>query len=181
VAVERSLAVPNLEVGAFAAREEGDDVAGLRAGIAIPLFDRNQGGIAEARAAEGRAGAELADFELRVRREVASAHARYRTAAAAVEALDGLVVGTLRESLSLLRRAVDAGKVSASDVLLLRRELVEGRRERVQAAGDAWLAWNDLELAVGADLPGGPTQSSPSESNASGPSKEVDKEAEDVE
>ncbi|MGD2114288.1 MAG: TolC family protein [Acidobacteriota bacterium] len=174
VSVERSLAVPNLEVGAFAAREEGDDVTGVRAGIAIPLFDRNQGGIAEARAAESRAGAERADLELRVRREVASAHARYRTAAAAVQALDGLVVGTLRESLSLLRQAVDAGKVSASDVLLLRRELVEGRRERVRAGGDAWIAWNDLELAVGADLPGGPTRPSPPEPDGSGESKEAD-------
>lgn len=66
--------------------------------------------------------------------------------------------GTLEESLELLRRAVEAGELSATDVLLLRRELVEGRREQIEAAGELWFAQNDLELAVGADLPGGGPQ-----------------------
>lgn len=151
--LERSLAIPNLELGAFAAREEGDDLTGLRAGIAIPLFDRNQGGIAEAEAAVGRAGAETAVAELAAAREVAAAYGRYLAAAEALRALEGLVVETLAESLDLLRRAVDAGELSATDVLLLRRELVEARREHVETAGELWLTLTDLELAAGNDLP----------------------------
>lgn len=58
------------------------------------------------------------------------------------------MVGTLEESLGLLRRAVDAGELSATDVLVLRRELVEGRREQIDAAGELWLARTELELAV---------------------------------
>lgn len=151
--LERSLAVPNLELGAFASREEGDDVTGLSAGIAIPLFDRNRGGIAEAAAAVDRAAAETAGAELAAAREVAAAYGHYRAAAEALSALEGLVVETLEESLDLLRRAVDAGELSATDVLLLRRELVEGRREQIETAGELWLALTDLELAVETDLP----------------------------
>jgi cobalt-zinc-cadmium efflux system outer membrane protein len=92
-----------------------------------------------------------------VRREVATAHARYRAATEALEALDGLVVETLEESLDLLRRALDAGELSGTDVLLLRRELVEGRRERIEAADELWLARIELELATGVDLSGGPS------------------------
>lgn len=153
VVLERALAVPNLELGAFASREEGDDVTGLRAGIALPLFNRNQGGIAEAEAAVGRVAAEVAAAELTAGREIAAAYAHYQAAAEALAALEGLVVETLAESLDLLRRAVEAGELSATDVLVLRRELVEGQREQIETAGELWLAESDLELAVGTDLP----------------------------
>lgn len=153
VALERALAVPNLELGAFASREEGDDVVGLRAGIAVPIFNRNRGGVAEAEAAVGRLAAERVAAELSAGREVATAYAHYQAAAAAVTALEGLVVETLEESLDLLRRAVEAGELSATEVVLARRELVEARREQIEAAGELWLARTDLELAVGGDLP----------------------------
>lgn len=152
VRLERSLAIPNLEIGAFAGSEEDDDLTGVRAGIAIPLFNRNQGGIAESRAESDRAAAEVAAAELAATREVAAAYAHYRAAAEAVTALEGLVVETLGESLDLLRRAVEAGELSATDVLLLRRELVDGQREQIEAAGELWLAGIDLELAVEGDL-----------------------------
>lgn len=153
VTLERSLAVPNLALGASASREEGDDLLGLWVGIGIPAFNRNQGGIAEARGAVNRTGAELASAELVARREVSAAYSHHQAAAEALTALRGLVVETLEENLDLLRRAVEAGELSATDVLLLRRELVEGQREQIEAAGEVWLARTDLELAVGGDLP----------------------------
>jgi len=152
VALERARAIPDLELGAFASREEGDDVVGLRLGIAVPLFNRNQGAVVEAASRVARRGAALRAAELAVRREVTVAYGRYRAAARAVEALRDLVIDTLAESLELLRKAVAAGKLSTTDVLLLRRELVDGQREQIEAAGELWLARAELELAVGGDL-----------------------------
>lgn len=149
VALQRALAVPNLRVGAFAEREEGADVFGAAVAIPLPLFDRNRGAIAEAEAAADRAAAELAAAELAVGREVASALAHYESAAAAADDLDRLVVGTLEESVDLLRRSLEAGKIGAGEVLLLRRELFEARREAVEAATEALSARAALELAVG--------------------------------
>jgi cobalt-zinc-cadmium efflux system outer membrane protein len=153
VALERSLAIPNLKLGAFASREEGDELTGLSVGIALPLFDRNQGGIAESKAAVSRVAAEVAAAELTAGREIAAAYGHYQAAAEALAALEGLVVETLAASLDLLRRAVEAGKLSATDVLLMRRELVEAQREQIETAGELWLARNELELAVGTELP----------------------------
>jgi cobalt-zinc-cadmium efflux system outer membrane protein len=147
--LERSLSVPDLRVGAFARKEEDDDIAGVGLGLAIPLFSRNQGGIAEARAGIDRGAAATRAAELLVRREVTEGRARLEAAAAALAALDELVVGTLEESLELLQGAMEAGKVSATEVLLLRRELVEGRREHVEAALEAWVTRVELELALG--------------------------------
>lgn len=150
VELQRSLARPNVRAGVFSRREEGDEITGGTIGIAIPLFDRNQGGIARAEAEVASAAAELSLTELAVRRSVAAAYARYESAAAAVEALDALVVDTLEESLELLGRALEAGKVSAGDVLVFRRELVEAQRQRVQAELDLAAARSDLRLTVGA-------------------------------
>ena len=147
--LERSRAKPNLRVRGFVAREEGDDITGLSLGLAIPVFDRNQGGIARAGAERDRARARVAATELRVRREVAAAHARHRAAAEALDALGRLVMGTLEESLTLLDRAFESGKVGITDVLVQRRELVGARREHVDAAAEAWLARIELDLASG--------------------------------
>jgi len=147
--LERSLAVPDLRLGAFNGRDEGDSITGVGLGLVIPVFNRNKGGIVEARAAVDRTGAETRNVELAVLQEVTEARARLEAAAAARDALSELVVGTLEDSLDLLRRSMEAGKVSATDVLVLRRELVEGQREYVQAAVEAWVARVELELATG--------------------------------
>lgn len=155
--LERSVRVPDLRVAAFSNREEDDDITGIGVGLLIPLFNRNQGTIAEASSAVERSDAETRAQELRVRQEVTEARARLESAGTTLAALSALVVDTLAESLDLLQRAMEAGKVSATDVLVLRRELVEGRREYVEAAVGARLARIDLELATGATpLPGAP-------------------------
>ena len=171
VGLQRSLAIPDLEIGAYVADEEGDDIVGVRAGIALPIFNRNQGGIAQARAAVDRAEAEVALEVLEVRRQVTVAHAHYQATAEALTALADLVVVNLEDSLDLLSKAVDAGELSATEVLLLRRELVEGRREHVEAAAELWLALVDLELAAATDLPDPVLDPSPSTPSPS-PSRE---------
>ncbi len=149
VELQRSLARPNLRASVFTRREEGDEITGGGVGIAVPLFDRNQGGIARSEAAVSGAAADLRATELAVRRSVTDAYARYESATQAVRALDALVVGTLEESLALLGRALEAGKVSAGEVIVLQRELVEAQRQHVQAELDLATARSDLRLAVG--------------------------------
>jgi len=156
--LERSLAKPNLRLRGFVAREEGDDITGISLGVAIPLFDRNQGGIAQAVADRDRASARVAAAEQAVRREVAAAQARHRAAVDALAALDRLVMGTLEESLTLLDRAFESGKVGITDVLVQRRELVAARLEHVAAEEEAWVARIELDLATG-DAPVPPPQS----------------------
>lgn len=147
--LEISRVVPDLTASAFTAREEGDDILGVSIGIPLPFFNRNQGGIARARSHIERADAELATAGLQVRREVAAARALYESAARGYEALDALVVETLEESLELLEESFRAGEIGATEVLVLRRELVDGRREHVEAARDLRITRIDLNLATG--------------------------------
>lgn len=162
VRLERSLAAPNLTVGLASGREaDREDLDTVSAGFSIPLFQRNQGGIASARAAESGAAAELAAAELTARREVASAVGRYAAARTALTVFRETVAGSLDENLELVQKALAAGKLRASEVLVFRREFVDSRRELIEASADAWLARIDLALASGDPVSAAPTPSTP--------------------
>lgn len=150
IALEQALARPNLVASAFQDREAGiDKITGLRLTIGVPFFNRNRGRIAEARAAAQRAAAETTTARLAVEREVASAYATYEAASAAAQGLGGQVVGSLEENLGLLQRAMEAGKISRTEVFVLRREFVESQREYLDALSQAVQARVQLYLAAG--------------------------------
>ncbi len=142
--------IPNLRLGAYYDKEEGTDtIVGGRISVSIPLFDRKQGGVAEARAALERSGHEQSALELMVRREVAAAHASLQAAVAAAERLRGQVIGALEDSLGLLERSFSVGKIGAVELLVFRREFVESEREYLSVLADAWRARITLDLASG--------------------------------
>lgn len=150
IRLERSLATPNLVIGVAKGREaDRDDLDTLRAGFTIPLFQRNQGGIATARAEEGVLSAQLASAELAVRREVVAAWSRAEATSRALAVFRQTVAGTLEENLDLVQRGLAAGKLRGSEVLVFRRELIDSRRELIEAAAEAWLAQIELDLATG--------------------------------
>lgn len=150
IARVRREAVPNLVVWGSYGREEGTDrIAGGGVGFAIPVFNRNQGPVAEARAAQRRTAAEAEALELRVSQEVTSTLARYEAASEAAASLQRQVLGTLPENLELLQRSFEAGKIGWTEVLVFRREFVDVQRDYVATLTDAQLAAIELELAAG--------------------------------
>jgi cobalt-zinc-cadmium efflux system outer membrane protein len=150
VRLQRALARPNLVARAFREREEGtDDINGAGLAVALPLFNRNRGAVAEAEAVAARTRAERELAELAARNEVASAIASYEAASAGAEVLRRQLVGTLEENLRLLQRSFEEGKIGRADLLLFRRELVEGQREFLEALAEARRAQVRLELAAG--------------------------------
>jgi cobalt-zinc-cadmium efflux system outer membrane protein len=156
IEVARREAVPDLVVEGFYEREDGDDrLRGGGIGIRIPLFDRNRGAVAEARAAERRAVADTEAAVLRVRREVAEARARYDAAFEVAATLEEQVLDTLEDSLKLLQRSFEAGKTGWTEALIFRRELIDIKRDYVDSLADARLAGIELDLAAGRALAAG--------------------------
>ena len=150
IELARRDAVPNLTFGAFVGQEDGvDHIAGGAIGIRIPLFNRNRGTIATADASHRQAVADTDTLELRVRQDVAAALARLRSATAATSTLQKQVLGTLVESLGLLQRSFEVGKVDWTQVLVFRREFVEAQRDYIDTITDAQLAATELDLAAG--------------------------------
>jgi cobalt-zinc-cadmium efflux system outer membrane protein len=142
--------VPDLAIEAFYGREEGTDrLLGGGIGVRIPLFNRNQGAIAEARAAERRAIADTEAAELQVRREVVAALARYEAALDTSAILQEHVLGTLEENLLLLQLSFEAGKTGWTEVLVFRREFIDIQRDYIESLAEARLAGIELDLAAG--------------------------------
>ncbi len=141
---------PTFEVGGFFQREDGaDDILGATLSVSVPIFDRNQAGIARGRAMRSRRSHQHEALTLRIAQEVATAFHDLAAARTAAVTLREQVLGTLEENVDLLQRAYDAGRIRATELMTLRRELIAGRRAYVDVLADAWQARIALDHATG--------------------------------
>ena len=119
---------PDITVRVALSRE-GDEniiVAGLQ--VPLPFFQRNQGQRQRSRAALERRRAEAEALRLEVQSEVSRALLAYEQARHALELYDAEVLQAQAESLSLLQRSFESGEIGIADVIVMQRELLEGRQ-----------------------------------------------------
>lgn len=149
-----ALAVPDPELSASWIHSGVDDTDAVVAGVRLelPLWNRNQGNRAAARAQRRRAEIELEALRAAIDREVRSAARRYRAATEAVAAFDEQVVGTLAENLKLARETLAAGKLGLLEINNVRRDLVESQLTYLNAIADAVEARAVLERSLGRSL-----------------------------
>ncbi|UCG87622.1 MAG: TolC family protein [Gemmatimonadota bacterium] len=147
-------AIPNLRVSAVAERGDlSQDVNwGLRFGLLLPLWNRNQGLADLGRAEESRAEAEREALELLVRTEVASSLETYLSAREELDVFEAQVLNPARSNRGLLQTAYMAGRMDLPTALILQSQLLEAELEY----WNAWLAertaLSALRAAVG-DVP----------------------------
>lgn len=122
-----SQAWPDVSLALVYAREQQDQLirGGLR--VPVPLFNRNQGERERARATAERARAEKATRQLTVESEVRTAYAEYEQSKDALQLYDAEVLRAQEETLQLLQRAFEAGQVGYADLIVVQREVLEGR------------------------------------------------------
>lgn len=143
-------AIPDLTVSLSFGREANTEtLVGGGLSMPIPLFNTNQGPIAEASAAAARLEAEKSAIKYRIQQEVAAAVAELQTAIEVEQALRGQVLQPLDDSLGLLQRAFESGKIAGSEVLVLRSEFRESRLEWLTALAAAHRARLHLDQVTG--------------------------------
>jgi cobalt-zinc-cadmium efflux system outer membrane protein len=159
IELARAEAWPNLRVGVFAGREANvDTLVGAGISIPLPVFQRNQGAIAEAEATTIRVAAERDAVRLSAVREVVTAYERHKAGTASLSSLQQRVLGTTEENLELLRKAFEAGKTGWTDVLVMRRALFDARRALVETSVLVRRARVRIDIAAGRmPLPAGGT------------------------
>jgi cobalt-zinc-cadmium efflux system outer membrane protein len=139
-------------LGAGSSREvraENDFI--LEAGISLPLpvFNRNQGRIAEAQAQIGRAAREAEACENETLRDLAEAHRRHELALHRAARFREQIIPRAERALEQARRGYEAGKLRLLDVLDAQRTLGETRGLAIDAARDAAIARAELEIYGG--------------------------------
>ena len=115
----------------------------------LPVRNRNQGAIAAA-IAEKSAAAQRREFaELTVQREVASALARYQSAARAAEIYRVGVQGQANANLDVIRQTYELGSKTLLDVIAEQRRFIETQTGYIEALVNAYQARVEIERATG--------------------------------
>lgn len=151
--LERAAANPDVTVGLFSGREGPGDlrerITGISVSLPLPLFRRNAAGI-------GRASADLS--QVQIERQAATRDARAAVIALwqrlgslrdRVSRLEQSVLQRLQENQRLSTAAYRAGEISLTQLLLATRQVLDTRREVLEAATDFALTRIDLEQAAG--------------------------------
>jgi cobalt-zinc-cadmium efflux system outer membrane protein len=146
-----------LEAGLAGGREPVGWEALAEAGVSIPLFNRNRGGIAAARADEARAEAERRRLELDLQSRLAAVFNEYLTALRASEVYRDEVVPRAEEAYRLyLTRYREMG-AAYPQVLIAQHTLFQMTAEYLDNLEEAWRAALRLQgflVGEGLEAPG---------------------------
>lgn len=121
--------------------------------IEVPVFNRNQGGKAEAAIAIDQARQRREFLEAVIRSEVQSAYARYEAAQAAVTTFEQGAIPRSSDNIRTIRAAYQIGAFSITELLVEQRRLIDVQREFTEALTERYRALADLQAAIGAAVP----------------------------
>ena len=116
-------AIPNLDVNFGSGYDNGTNsgLINLQVGAPIPVFNKNQGNIAAARAEQIRACREVERIENAIKARLAAVSRDYDSSLAAVTKYAGDILPNAEEGLKLAETAYKAGETSFVQVLVARR------------------------------------------------------------
>ena len=155
-ALARAEAWDNVRVGLGIEREtEANETGGtdkmgflgLRVAVPLPLWNRNQGRVAEQLATASQAGAQIEALKLTIRSEVETARERARLLKEVLGSYDKQVLPLLQQSTDTLRSGYAAGQTNLGDIVQNRVQQFSLQASQVEAQRNYALALVDLQTA----------------------------------
>ena len=151
--LERAARYPDVTLGFRVAREGvaefRENVSAVNISLPLPLFKRNAGNIAQASAELSRAEAERRAGERDLQALVRSLWQRREILRARVQALKADVLPALADNQRLSQRALQEGEIAQAELVIINRQLVEGRRDLLDALAELRLVHVAIEEATG--------------------------------
>lgn len=132
--------------------ESEDNAFVLGLAIPLPIFNRNQGAVTEARLRASKAELERQATELRVATSVAESYRALSTAFNEAAALQTSVLPEAQKAFDTISEGYKQGKFGFLDVLDAQRTLFASRGQYLQALTDFHKAEADLERLIGQSL-----------------------------
>ena len=152
VTLQESFNVPDLTVGGGYKNDFGQDSYYLGIEVPLPLFNRNQGAIAEKSADARRHQSLLTWQELQVLREVQSAFENFSTQRDNLERMQGSVIDQVNQVATITARSYLEGEASLLDYLDALRVQLDTSIDFYELTHQVRRALVDLETAVGGSL-----------------------------
>lgn len=138
---------PNLNLGPGYEYDQGENKFGLQLSVELPVLNRNQGPIAEARARRAEAAARFTAVQVRVLSEIDRALAAYHAVAPQVPEWDALLA-TQRLQQQRLQQQLAAGAAEQLDLLTINLEIAATELARLEALTRRQQALGQLEDAL---------------------------------
>jgi cobalt-zinc-cadmium efflux system outer membrane protein len=150
---QKSQAIPNITPSFGYKRDFNLNTVAFGVNIPLPLFNRNQGGIAQANAQLEQQRYEQTRVELEVRRDVQQAFNSVQAQNQRVEALEKTYVPSAKQARDISEASYRLGALELIGFLDVQRAYREALRSYNQALFDQRAALSLLEAAIGKDLP----------------------------
>jgi cobalt-zinc-cadmium efflux system outer membrane protein len=152
--LENRSRIPDLSLsGGMKESDEMDDtiyIVGIS--MPVPLFDRNQGGVARASAELRQQQAELKAEKKRLLTEVQTAFQRLKTVHAQVHTMKTSILPSAEKVLDAVKEGYREGEFSLLDMLAAQGTLYETRESHIASLGQYHHTIIDLERLLGRDL-----------------------------
>jgi len=147
LALERALRKPNLETEVWVKHDETtmETLADVSVGVALPLFDRNQGNIASAQARLVAADREVRRLELDLYSRFAEAFDSYANARRQVATYTNTILPNARTSLELVRTGYREGEFGYLELLNAQRTLFNVNLSYLANLRELWIRAIELE------------------------------------
>lgn len=151
---------PRPHIGpAYAQELDGMPSVGLGLSMEIPIFNRNQGEIAEKTAQRDQVRAQYVATLHQLRSDAASALAAVRLAKLEVETQEQQVLPLLKRNQDLFEGAFKARELSVLDLIVVQDRVLRARQDYLESVVTYGKAMIELEAAIGAPLSQCATQS----------------------
>jgi cobalt-zinc-cadmium efflux system outer membrane protein len=151
LALEQANRIPDLTIslGAKSDQDTGDNALVAEVSIPLPIFDRNQGTIAAARARKVKAEDEARSAQLQLRTALAEGWQKLHAAYSEVDVLRREILPATRQTFDAVAYGYQAGKYGFLEVLDAERTLFEAKSRYVDALTAYHQAVSELERLLG--------------------------------
>ncbi|MEO7315910.1 MAG: TolC family protein [Ginsengibacter sp.] len=149
--LERSLAIPNLKVGAAYARRDAfvPKATMLEVGLAIPLFNRNQGNIKAAKAGIGQAKTEADLKELLIENELQSAYQKALNTNKTLLEMDETYLSNYETLLKSVQQNLEKQRISLLDFAQYQESFKESILQYYRLKNEKMNSIEELNYAIG--------------------------------
>jgi len=152
VTLEKANGVPNITPFCGYKRDFGTNTAAMGFSIPLPIFNRNQGGVARASAQEAQQRYQVERAELGVRREIQQALQTVETQEERVKALEGGYLDSAQKARDIAQASYRLGALDLVAFLDAERAYRETLRTYYEALFDHQIALFQLSAATGKEL-----------------------------
>lgn len=136
-------AVPNVSAQLSVQYDDAanETLAGVQVGIPLPIWNRNQGGICQARAEVAAASRNVDRVELDLQQRLADAFRQYADARTTVQTYSEEILTRAERTIELVQQGYAQGEVGYLDLLAAQRTFSQTNLAYLDALGNLWQSY----------------------------------------